>query len=215
MEERATGFVLRTYPLTETSLIVHWLTAEAGRIATVAKGARRPKSAFRGLLDLFYHCDFSFTRSRRSELHNLREVRLRDPHEALRTELGWLRQAAYGATLIVQATESDTPLPEMFELFRQLLEALPRHPPEALTLFTFELVLLQELGLMPDLATARLSPGSRRILEQCLAEGLAREVCLKLAPEQTAEMRQYLQGFLLHHLGRIPPGRTAALDGLI
>ena len=46
--ERATGLVLRTRPLTETSLIVLWLTREAGRLATVAKGARRPKSPFRG-----------------------------------------------------------------------------------------------------------------------------------------------------------------------
>ena len=48
VHERATGIVLRTYPLTETSLIIHWLTAELGRLATVAKGARRPKSPFRG-----------------------------------------------------------------------------------------------------------------------------------------------------------------------
>ena len=33
--------ILRTRPLTETSLIVHWLTRDFGRISTVAKGARR------------------------------------------------------------------------------------------------------------------------------------------------------------------------------
>jgi len=48
MDERAQGLVLRVYPLTETSLIVRWLTRELGRISTVAKGARRPKSPFRG-----------------------------------------------------------------------------------------------------------------------------------------------------------------------
>ena len=46
MIESATGMILRTRPLTETSLIVHWLTPDFGRIATVAKGARRPKSPF-------------------------------------------------------------------------------------------------------------------------------------------------------------------------
>jgi DNA repair protein RecO (recombination protein O) len=77
MDERAQGLVLRVYPLTETSLIVHWLTRDQGRLATVAKGARRPKSPFRGKLDLFYMADFSFGRSRRSELHTLREVSLK------------------------------------------------------------------------------------------------------------------------------------------
>ena len=46
MVETTTGLVLRTRPLTETSLIVHWLTREFGRLATVAKGARRPNHPF-------------------------------------------------------------------------------------------------------------------------------------------------------------------------
>ena len=78
MTESTHGLILRTRPLTETSLIVHWLTPDLGRIATVAKGARRPKSPFAGKLDLFYAADFSFSRSRRSELHVLREASLRE-----------------------------------------------------------------------------------------------------------------------------------------
>src|SRR5438445_7798788 len=107
MQERTTGLILRTYPLTETSLIVHWLTPDLGRIATVAKGARRPKSPFRGKLDLFYQADFSFARSRRSELHLLREVSLRETHPRIRQELACLRQVSYGAALLEQATEMD------------------------------------------------------------------------------------------------------------
>src|SRR6266478_1776865 len=97
-----TGLILRIYPLTESSLIVHWLTPDAGRIATVAKGARRPKSPFRGKLDLFYLADLSFVRSRRSELHTLREVSLREPHNFLRKDLGYLQQASYCAALVEQ-----------------------------------------------------------------------------------------------------------------
>src|SRR5215469_17562336 len=96
--ERAHGLILRTRPFMETSLIVNWLTHESGRISTIAKGARRAKSPFRGKLDLFYECDFSFQRSRRSELHTLREVVLREMNPALRMELGYLQQASYCAT---------------------------------------------------------------------------------------------------------------------
>ena len=74
MEERAHGIILRTRPLTDSSLIVQWLTAEYGRVSTVAKGARRPKSPYLGKLDLFYEAEFTVQRSRRSTLHNLREV---------------------------------------------------------------------------------------------------------------------------------------------
>src|ERR1051325_2878610 len=111
MTESATGLILRTRPLTETSLIVSWLTPDCGRIATVAKGARRPKSPVRGKLDLFYLADFSFQRSRRSELHTLREIVLRETNSALRKELAYLQQASYCAALIEQSTETGTPLP--------------------------------------------------------------------------------------------------------
>ena len=63
MIQSATGIILRTRPLTETSVIVNWLTPDFGRISTVAKGARRPKSQFAGKLDLFYLADFSFVRA--------------------------------------------------------------------------------------------------------------------------------------------------------
>src|SRR5271154_3765098 len=105
MTESATGIVLRTRPLTETSLIVQWLTPNFGRIATVAKGARRHKSPFLGKLDLFYVADFSFSRSRSSDLHNLREASLRETHGALREDILKLQQAAYAANFIAQATE--------------------------------------------------------------------------------------------------------------
>src|SRR6185436_9290540 len=102
MDERAQGIVLRVYPLTETSLIIRWLTPQFGRIATVAKGARRPKSAFRGKLDLFYLADFMFKRSQRSELHTLRELSLLETHGVLRRELPCLQLACYCAALIEQ-----------------------------------------------------------------------------------------------------------------
>src|SRR5688572_10901058 len=133
MDERTSGIILRTRPLTETSLIVHWLTPDLGRIATVAKGARRPKSPFRGKLDLFYEADFSFARSRKSELHNLREVVLRDTHSKLREELGWIQQASYCAGFIEQTTEADTPLLEIFELMVSMLRHLSERPPQPRT----------------------------------------------------------------------------------
>ena len=120
------GLILRTRPFTETSLIVEWLTPQFGRIRTVAKGARRSKSPFRGKLDLFYEADLSFSRSRRSELHTLCEVGLRDPHAALRGELAYVQQASYGAALIEQTTETGTPLPEIFKLMQSFLNHLPQ-----------------------------------------------------------------------------------------
>jgi DNA repair protein RecO (recombination protein O) len=210
MTVSATGLILRTRPLTETSLIVHWLTAHCGRIATVAKGARRPKSPFGGKLDLFYLADFSFSRSQRSDLHNLREVKLIETHSALRDEILKLRQAAYAAGFIEQATETDTPMPEIYELARGFLTHLCKHISLPQSIFALELKLLRELGLEPDLETARLTPGTKKIMRGLTEKDWNRILQLKLSAAQTGELRQFLHGFLIFHLGRLPRGRAAA-----
>jgi DNA repair protein RecO (recombination protein O) len=207
MEERATGIVLRTRPLTESSLIVNWLTPDVGRIATVGKGARRPKSPLRGKIDLFYTAEFTFARSRRSDLHNLREVNLLKTCDALRRDLGYLNQAAYCARLIEQTTESETPLPEIYELFATFLDALTKRPANPITVMAFEVKMLAELGLSPQEGkTAAMMERLTSLEWKAVGE-------LTLAESELRELRQFLHGFLIYHLGKIPPNRAAALNG--
>src|SRR5437868_7041710 len=136
-DERASGIIMRTRPLTETSLIVQWLTAEAGRISTVAKGARRPKSPFSGKLDLYYEVDFSFQRARKSSLHTLREVNLRATRPALRTDFSALEQIARASRRVERTTEEDAPVPEIFDLFKNFLDAIATPPIETALLLAF------------------------------------------------------------------------------
>ncbi len=210
MDERAAGIILRMRPLTETSLIVHWLTQDLGRIATVAKGARRPKSPFRGKLDLFHVADFSLARSRRSDLHTLREVSLRATHEVLRHDLAKLQQAAYCATLIEQATETETPLPEIHALFADLLGHLTQHPARMHGVLAFELKLLAELGLEPVFTEA--GAGTRHLLQRLLADPWTDIGQLNPQAAELDGARRFLHGFLIYNLGRIPAGRNAALS---
>jgi DNA repair protein RecO (recombination protein O) len=212
--ERTAGVVLRIRPLTETSLIVHWLTRDFGRVATVAKGARRPKSTFRGQIDLFYLTDLTFSRSRRSDLHTLREARLLESHVALRRDLGCLRQASYCAALIEQTTELDAPLPALFGQFTGLLGQLPKQPSQPQAVFAFEIKLLEELGLKPNFAGSALTGGARRILEKFLAVDWPAVFQLRPTAAQTAEIRLFLHGFLIYHLERIPRGRGRALEAI-
>ena len=211
MTESAQGIILRTRPRTETSLIVHWLTPEFGRLATVAKGARRPKSPFAGKLDLFYIAEFTFSRSRRSDLHNLREVSLRETHEAIRTDLDRLQQAAYAANFITQVTETETPLSEIYALLDSFLKLLCAHPPQMQQILALELKLLRELGMEPDIAEASLTPGAKKIVTALLDAGWPAIARLKLSDAQSGELRQWLHGFLIFHLGHLPRGRASAL----
>jgi DNA repair protein RecO (recombination protein O) len=211
MIQSATGLILRTRPLTETSLIVHWLTPDFGRIATVAKGARRIKSPFLGKLDLFYLADFSFSRSRQSDLHTLREISFRETHRALRQDIQRLNRAAYAASLVEQTTETGTPLPGIFELMNGFLGCLCRQQSAPQIVLAFELKLLHELGLKPDLEETKLTPGAKQIVRALMQNGWAACSRLKLTPAQAGELRQFLHGFLIFHLGCLPKGRTTAL----
>jgi DNA repair protein RecO (recombination protein O) len=208
MTETGIGLILRTRPLTDTSLIIHWLTPDFGRLATVAKGARRPKSPFAGKLDLFYLAEFSFQRSRRSELHQLREVSLRETHAAIRQELEYLQQASYCAALIEQTTEMEAPIAEIFSLFANFLKHLSQHPPQPQTLFAFEIKLLSELGLQPDLEKEKLNPDIKQLLRILLVSEWDVLARLKLSKPQITALRQYLHGFLIYHLGKIPHTRS-------
>lgn len=113
----------------------------------MAKGARRPKSPFAGKLDLFFDAEISFARSRRSELHTLREVALKNPREGLRKEYRRVQLAAYFVELIELVTESDHAAPELYDLLKRGLDYLDANPPTKKALLHFEAELTRLLGI--------------------------------------------------------------------
>lgn len=211
MMESATGVVLRTQRLTESSLIVRWLTADAGRVATVAKGARRTKSPFAGKLDLFVEADLSFSRSRRSDLHSLREVSVKNFHLPLREAVERLQMAAYCTALIEQTTETDTPLPGLFELLSGLLTQLCESPARPRLIFAFELKLLDSLGLLPAIDQTRLGPAPGELMTALVQGNWATIQELHATAASVKALSAFLRGFLIHHLGKIPKSRSEAL----
>jgi DNA repair protein RecO (recombination protein O) len=211
MDERTIGIIVRTRPLTDTSLIVHWLTRDFGRIATVAKGARRPKSPFVGKLDLFYLAELTFRRSRRSDLHSLSEVSIREFNSVLRTDLLYLQQACYFVNLLEQTTENEAPIPVLFELFCDVLGVLPKQSFGPAAVFAFEIKLLTEHGLQPDLGRNTMSAGAKEILARMIEADWTTLSRLRLAPAQKTEIQQFLHGTLIYHFNRIATGRCEAL----
>lgn len=145
--ETVTAILIARHRLTESSLIVHWCSAECGLFKTAAKGALRPKSVFTGRLDLFVTCEVSFTRSRQSDLHTLKEVHLSDARLALRGSYLRLLVASYFAELVNMVVEKETPLPEIHELLQLALDHLSSHQPTAKLVTRFENRLCAVLGL--------------------------------------------------------------------
>jgi DNA repair protein RecO (recombination protein O) len=138
---------LRRTRLSDSSWIVTWLTQAEGRLKTAARGARRPRSAFAGKLDLFFLEEISYTPSRKSDLHALREVVLVEPFEGLRADFLRTQLAAYFVELIELVTEADHPAPELFDLLLRALRYLDKGRATLRALLHFEGELARALGI--------------------------------------------------------------------
>lgn len=183
-----------------------------GRMATVAKGARRPKSPYSGKLDLFFSADFSYRAALRGDLHTLIEVGVIDTRSHLRMDYSALRMAAYGVAFIEQMTEADTPLPEVFELFNGFLDHLATARAQPRSVYAFELRLLALLGMEFD--PGERSPDFIDLVITLQEHSWAELSDLRPPAEVVRELRQALQGFIIRHCDKLPVGRADALSGM-
>jgi len=141
------GIVVRLTKLTDTSLIVHWFTADHGLLKTVARGARRPKSPFAGKLDLFFGCEISVARSRHGSLDTLCEVALESCRDGLRRSWPATLMAGYFCRLCEAVVEPGHPDERMFELLRRGLDHVDSQPPTPRAMHHFESELARCLGI--------------------------------------------------------------------
>jgi DNA repair protein RecO (recombination protein O) len=145
--ESTAAILLRKRKLSDTSLIVSWCTESLGCIQTAAKGARRAKSPFAGKLDLFFEAEIQIVRSRKSNLHTLSEVALRNPFGGIRKTHLRTQTAAYFVELIEICTESDHHEPELFALLRRAFTYLDQNDPTPKAVAHFETELARIAGV--------------------------------------------------------------------
>ena len=163
--EKTHAILIRRYRLTETSLIVHWCSPEMGLIKTVAKGALRPKSGFAGKLDLFFDAEIEFVRSRKSDLHILKELEVLDARFGLRASYLQTLAASYFVQLLELVAEKDTPIPEMYHLLVRALNHVAKEKPVTRAVTYFEQELVGHLGIGQPLLPAH---GAIRALHSAL-----------------------------------------------
>jgi DNA repair protein RecO (recombination protein O) len=145
--ESTTGILLRKRKLSDTSLIISWCTSSLGCVQTVAKGARRAKSPFAGKLDLFYEAEIQIARSKKSNLHTLREVALTNPFSGIRASYLRMQAAAYFVELIEICTETDHHDAELFALLRRAFGYLTANEPDRRAVTHFETELARIAGV--------------------------------------------------------------------
>ena len=139
------GYVLHTYPYKETSLIVEAFTRRHGRVALLARGARRPRSAMRGVLLAFYPLRLGWSGS--ADLATLFSAEWAGGLPALAGRA--LMCGFYLNELILRLLPREDPHEALFDTYGEALARLAAGDPFPALLRSFEKRLLAERGYAP------------------------------------------------------------------
>ena len=154
------AFVLHQWAWSETSLILDLFTHDHGRIAVVAKGAKRPYSQLRPVLMPFQRLLVLTTRPKAdrdsgaadsgADILTLRSAEYAGAGAALPP--AQLFSGFYLNELLLKLLARGDPHERLFDAYADTLLALAAGPAEDESpLRAFELVLLRETGVLPDL----------------------------------------------------------------
>ena len=152
------AYVLHRHDWSESSLILEVFTRNFGRIALVAKGAKRPSSNLRPILLPMQPLHLAFGGD--AEIRTLRSAEWMGGHVMPGGEA--LLSGYYLNELVLSLLARDDPHAGLFDLYAQVVEVVASGPAAALqtVLRAFELLLLRETGHLPmlDEQTMTLAP---------------------------------------------------------
>jgi DNA repair protein RecO (recombination protein O) len=152
---------IRAVDYSETSQVVTFFTRATGKIGAIAKGSKRPKSAFDGPIEIFAHGKIVFSDSNKEKLATLTEFEPACGQAgfiALRSNLFVLNCCLLAVELLNKLTNDYDPHPGLFDNFIPFLqnanEQAASNDKQAVLalLILFQLVLLREVGLQPILS---------------------------------------------------------------
>ncbi len=165
------AYVLHSHDWSETSLIVELFTRERGRVVVAAKGAKRPYSQLRPVLLPFQRLLVQLGRTPADEAAEVHTLRSAEWAGGLPMPGGALLFAGfYLNELLLKLLARQDPHPELFDAYADTLAAMAgadaAEAGRQVALRAFELRLLRELGVLPELSTITLA------VSPVLAEGL-------------------------------------------
>lgn len=155
-EETVTpAVVVRTRAFGESDKIVTFLTRDLGKIAGIAKGARRSKRRFVNVLEPFTHVDVTLRLRPGHDLAFVNACVLRDAPISLARDLMKFAYASYVLELTDRMVREREAGPETYELVRDAIALLEHGEAEPGVLRAFELHLLRLTGYEPELDRCR------------------------------------------------------------
>ena len=151
------AYVLHRYDWSESSLILEVFTRSYGRVALIARGAKKPSSSFRPILLPLQPLHISF--GGEAEIRSLKSAEWQGGHVMPTGDA--LLSGYYLNELLMRLLARDDPHPTLFDAYAATVQLLASQSIDTMhvALRAFELRLLRDIGLLPslDIQTATLS----------------------------------------------------------
>lgn len=151
------AYVLHRYDWSESSLILEVFTRTYGRIALIARGAKKPSSSFRPILLPLQPLHVAFGGD--AEVRSLKSAEWQGGHVMPTGDA--LLSGYYLNELLMRLLARDDPHPALFDAYAATVQLLANQSIDTLqvALRAFELRLLRDIGLLPvlDAQTATLA----------------------------------------------------------
>ena len=143
------AYVLHRYDWSESSLILEVFTRHHGRIALVAKGAKKPSSSFRPVLLPLQAIQVTYGGD--ADIRTLKSAEWVGGHVMPTGDA--LLSGYYLNELLLKLLAREDPHPLLFDAYAATVRVMATEPGELLqaSLRVFELLLLREIGLLPSL----------------------------------------------------------------
>ena len=147
------AFVLHSYDWSESSLILEVFCRRQGRVALVAKGAKKPSSNFRPVLLPLppLLVTYPLAGDGTADIHTLKGAEWVGGHVMPTGDA--LLSGMYLNELLLRLLARADPHPALFDAYAGVVRVLASEHGDALepVLRSFELLLLREIGLLPSL----------------------------------------------------------------
>ncbi|WP_047154954.1 DNA repair protein RecO [Aneurinibacillus tyrosinisolvens] len=146
---KAEGIVVRTTDYGEANKILTVYTREAGKISIMARGAKKSKSRFTAVAQLFTYGYFLYQAG--SGMGSLQQGDLLNSFRVIREDLTKTAYAVYLVELLDKMTEDKEPNRPLFELLLSALRWIEEGKDMEIVTRLFEVKMLQASGYRPRL----------------------------------------------------------------
>ena len=144
---KSSAFLIRRFPYSETSLILHAFTRSYGKIALIAKGARRPNSKFLGHFEPFQQIELVFYKNDSRELQIVSESTIVRSFPEIQKDVQKYSLASWILELVHRILPENDPHPQLFDAMTDTFNGIGQTGEHGLNyLLKLIIVLFQETG---------------------------------------------------------------------